>query len=144
MRYYGHLLEEDYMAYAQAHAHVNPDGKDYDYWVNIENFENLQRYNETRLLQRRPDELYPDTDFYAWQWDNIESRLEYEKIRIRSDNAFSRSTFVLGGILLNHLISAVDALRAARNAEPLDPDRVRIGFSPLPSRGMALIVSKSF
>jgi hypothetical protein len=143
-RYYGHLRKEDYIAFAEAHARVNPSGKDHDYWVNIENFDNIHAYNETRLQQRRLDEIYPDNSDYAWQWDSTRSRLEYERIRISSDNAYSRSTFVLGGVVLNHLISAIDALRAARSRQNPDPNRMRVGVSPLPSGGLEFVVCKPF
>lgn len=52
---------------------------------------------------------------YAWSWGS--NRLEHEHFRTlirRSDEAARASTTILGVILVNHVVSAVDALLTAR------------------------------
>jgi len=143
-RAYGNMKKDDYIRYAIVHAGIDQSDKDYDYYVNIENYDNLRDYNSARLQQRRVDEVYPDNDYYYWQWDSHASRLEYERIRIASDNAFSRSIFVIGGILINHIISGIDAVRAAKSQEIPDENRLRMGVSLLPEGGMTVNLCKQF
>lgn len=52
---------------------------------------------------------------FAWSWGS--SRLEHEQFRTlirRSDEAARSATTLLGAILVNHVVSAVDALLSAR------------------------------
>lgn len=61
---------------------------------------------------------------YAWAWDaNLAAQNVYTELMHRSDEALRSATRTLGLILANHLVSAVDALIAARlratdHAEP--------------------------
>ena len=64
---------------------------------------------------------------YVWSWRN--SDLEHEEFKeaiSRSDEAFRSGTRMLGVILANHLVSAVDALVLAR-VQALSENRVRVG-----------------
>jgi hypothetical protein len=64
---------------------------------------------------------------YVWSWRN--SDLEHEEFKeaiSRSDEAYRSATRMLGVILANHLVSAVDALVLAR-VQALTENRLRIG-----------------
>ena len=64
---------------------------------------------------------------YVWSWRN--SDLEHEEFKeaiSRSDEAHRSATRMLGVILANHLVSAVDALVLAR-VQALSENRVRVG-----------------
>lgn len=64
---------------------------------------------------------------YIWSWGN--SRLEQQEFQetiARSDAAFRNATTMMGVILANHVVSAVDALVMAR-VKLLNEHRIRIG-----------------
>ena len=66
-------------------------------------------------------------DGFSWNWGN--SRLEQEQFKetiSRSDAAFRDATRMMGVILANHIVSAVDALVQAR-VKMLNERRIRIG-----------------
>jgi hypothetical protein len=66
-------------------------------------------------------------DDYIWSWGN--NRLEQEEFQetiARSDAAFRAATRMMGVILANHIVSAVDALVLAR-VKMLSRHGVRIG-----------------
>ncbi len=70
---------------------------------------------------------------YVWSWRN--SELEHEEFResiARSDEAFRSGTRMLGVILANHLVSAVDALVLAR-VQAVSENRIRIGSALEPA-----------
>ena len=55
------------------------------------------------------------TDVYRWSWRNARLEQDVYRASIRaSDDAYRTATNYLGGILLNHLLSAVDAFVATR------------------------------
>ncbi len=143
-RAYGNWKKGDYQHLAVSHAGVNLSGKDHQYFVNIENFDTLREYNETKLQQREFDKLYPETPYYNWQWNSEASRHQFEKLRIASDTAYQRSLFVIGGIVINHIVSAIDALRLARKNRQESENRIRIGLAGLPEGGLMVLLWKSF
>ncbi len=97
-------------SYAARHAGVNPADKSDTYYANIGNFDTIHQYNEAKLRQRNLNDYYRDVDKWHWQWDSAANRARFDQLRISSDKARNRSTFVLGAILANHLISAIDAV----------------------------------
>ena len=72
-------------------------------------------------------------DGFAWNWGT--SRLEQEQFKetiSRSDAAFRDATRMMGVILANHIVSAVDALVQAR-VKMLNEHRIRIGSTLEPN-----------
>lgn len=143
-RTYGNWKKGDYQNLAVSRAGVNLSGKDHSYFVNIENFNSIREYNEAKLQQRQFDEVYPETPYYQWQWDSETSRHQFEKLRISSDTAYHRSLFVIGGIVINHIVSGINALRLVRKNRQENENRVRIGLAGLPEGGMMVLLWKSF
>jgi hypothetical protein len=143
-RTYGHWKEDDYRRFAVSHAGVNLAGKDHQYFVNIENYDSIQDYNEAKLRQRNIDAMYPENDMYSWQWDSGDSRKRFEQLRIASDTAFNNSLFVIGGIVLNHIISGIDALSAARRRAENRQNHIRFGVIGLPQGGGMVTLLKVF
>jgi hypothetical protein len=141
---YGRWKQRDYRLFAASHAGVNPEGKNRDYFVAIENYMNIIAYNDAKLQQRRVDKLYPERQAFNWQWDSEVSRKRYKGMRIKSDLAYRNSLFVVGGIVLNHLVSGIDAVRVAgRNSNALKRE-VRVGLSGLPEGGGMVFFMKRF
>jgi len=125
-RTYGNWLRNDYLVFAATHAGVDISGKDKDYFANLSAYPSIYEYNEEMRRQRRSEEIYP-LDSHFWQWDNRASRLKYDQIRTSSERAYNRATLMIGGILLNHILSAIDALWAAhRYNKRQQPSNVRI------------------
>ena len=55
------------------------------------------------------------TDVFRWSWRNARLEQDVYRASIRaSDDAYRRATNYLGALLLNHLVSAVDAFVATR------------------------------
>jgi len=143
-RMYGNMKRDDARLFAAAHAGIDLSGKDDRYFVNIENFMSLGDYNAFKLKQRDLNALYPEDETHAWQWDSETSRRRYERMRVASDRAYSRSTIVVAAVILNHLVSGVDAIRVMNQRESLSEKNLQVGFVPLHGPGMALAVRKSF
>ncbi|MFZ5433114.1 MAG: hypothetical protein ACOZB3_04990 [Calditrichota bacterium] len=121
---YGNSARDDYKALAAVHAGVIGDHS-HDFYVDVGNWMNVDQYNERRLRDRDYDALYTDPED-QWTWDSDHNRSEMEKIRIRSDRAFNSIIYFVGGMVLNHVASAIHAGRmAARQREGLSgiPDR---------------------
>ena len=102
--------ETEYKAYAAEHAGIDLIGKDRQFWVDIGNYLSLFTFNEEHLRWRDFNALYEDNDTWAWSWDSSNNRERFENTRIASDSWRLRGSFLIGGVVLNHIVSAIDAL----------------------------------
>ena len=133
---------DDYALFATSHAGVDATGKEHDYYVNVENFNSLRDYNDAKLRQRNPALLYPETEAYYWQWDSESNRKKFESMRINADDAKSRALLVIGGIVINHVISGIDAVRVVRKGQKVS--QLSYGVQGLPEGGMRVSMQLRF
>ena len=101
-----------YQSFAVEHAGVDADNKDHKYWVDIGNYIDLNQHNSEHLRWRYLDEIYDESD--RWLWDNKNNMKNFESMRIRSDMLAKTGEYVIGAIIMNHLLSAIDTLYLLR------------------------------
>ncbi len=114
-RQYGTWLQTDARDYASSHAGVSQNGKDDQFFVNIGNFDNVYDYNDKKLRDRDISDVYDPAQGYSWNWDSDASRQRFRALRISSDKVFNNSRFVIGAIVVNHIVSALNAARLVRH-----------------------------
>jgi hypothetical protein len=114
---YGNWRENDYETFAASHAGVNLDGKNHTYFIDVGNFDDIYEHNAYRLQQRNWNKYYQDVEFYYWKWDSKENMQKFDDLRISADTADSRAKFVLGAIVANHIVSAIDAVWSVHRYE---------------------------
>ncbi len=115
---YSRVLERDYQAYAARHAGVQPEGKSAQYWIDIGNANNIYEFNERRRVQRNLAATYPETSTYYWQWDSEASRFYYGDLRTRQYRWERATIFVISGMVLNRLLSAINVIRLQKSGSP--------------------------
>jgi len=111
---YSNILKKNYAAFAAEHANVSSGSKSHKYWVDIGNFDSVTDYNDEHLRNREMDDLYPDNLKWSWEWDTNGNRNTFETKRILSDQMKLAASFGMGAVVLNHVISAIDALYLKR------------------------------
>lgn len=107
---YGNWLKNDAYNYAVLHASIKKDGKDDNFYINIGNYDNVDQYNNERLLYGEYDKLYSASAGWGFYWDTPENRRRYRDDRIASERTLNDRIFITGAILLNHVISGISAL----------------------------------
>lgn len=139
---YSDWKEEDYQLYAATHAGVDVQGKSKEYFEDVSLFTSMEEYNRQQLINFREEaQLYSGSDF--WEWDSDSSQREFDSIYRASTNAEHNAIIVTGVVLLNHLVSAVDAARTARayNKEHASrPSPVQLSLSVRPASGSSMVV----
>ncbi len=105
---------DDYRSYAAAHAHVDLQGKNDSYFINISNYDDIDSYNAAKLRQRNLPAFYQDVEKYYWKWNSTAERKKFDDIRLSAEKADNRALFMLGAVVANHLISAIDAIWCVR------------------------------
>ena len=108
----GNSLRDDSRAFATSRAGVDPTGKDDQYFVDVGNFLDIHEYNEKQLRDREPELLYDPAAGYSWEWDSDASRATYREQRIDSETMYNNNKFVVAGLIVNRVASAINAVRS--------------------------------
>jgi len=111
---FANIKRKNYIAFASKHAAISSSGKNHKYWVDIGNYNSIENYNNEHLRNREMDDLYPDDKKWSWDWDLELNRKKFEDKRIRSDQLELFATFGVGALIVNHLVSSIDALYLKR------------------------------
>ncbi len=111
--YFRHLVSE-YKIFARSHAGISSGGKPDRFWTDIGKYDNIYDYNTQRERERLFGELYDLTPENMWQWDSHGNRLEYDAKRLHANDIDNQRVYFQLAIVLNHLISGINALRLAR------------------------------
>ena len=82
--------------------------------MDIGNYDAVRDYNDEHLRNREVSDLYPEDKRWSWDWDGNDNRNEFERQRILSDQMKLAATFGIGATILNHMVSAIDALYLKR------------------------------
>ncbi len=147
---YGRSTRADYEALARAHAGVT-GGHGHDFYVDVANWMTVEEYNERRLQERNFDALYT-SPLDHWAWDSNTHRAQMEDTRIKSDRAFNRVIYFVGGMVLNHVTSAIHAGRMAARMREAEAPQSQIyapawdfAVEPLvPAAGLQLRLVRNF
>ncbi|MEF3695238.1 MAG: hypothetical protein V3576_07815 [Candidatus Cloacimonadota bacterium] len=134
------LSQTEYVDYAIRYAGIRPDDYTPDYYSHLSRYSSsgFEAGGYNSMIRQQAREIYPDDpaaqqsyideniypEEQGWQWESMENRREYNRIRIYNKNLKDYSKIATGVLVLNHLISTIDFLRY-----PLgDSSKVSFGF----------------
>ena len=60
------------------------------------------------------NDLYPEDKKWSWYWDLDSNRNLFEKNRILSDQIKLAAKFGIGALVINHIVSSIDAMYLKR------------------------------
>ena len=60
------------------------------------------------------NDLYPEDKKWSWDWDFDSNRNLFEKNRILSDQMKLAAKFGIGALVINHIVSSIDAMYLKR------------------------------
>ena len=108
-------IEKKYIAFAHEHAGAKSSFDD-RYWVDIGNYNTNLDFDAEHLRMR--DAKEGQWEKYPWNWgNNDDQREKFEKMRISSDKYYLGGKFLIGGIIMNHIISTINTLYIIRLKE---------------------------
>lgn len=110
MSVYASNQEDNFKAYATSNASINTVGKNDDYFATIGQFENIDEYNDQKALERNFNQMY-DSETFFWKWQSTEDRRTYRSMWSSSEQTYNDLRFVVGAMILNRVISAINAVR---------------------------------
>ncbi len=135
---YASVLENDFQSFAAVHAGVNTSGKNDQYWIDISYSSNIYAYNEKKLVERDKNAIYSENSVNYWQWDSESNRLKYNDIRLKQLDWKRTANFVISGLVLNRLVSAIDVIRILKKESRQNKERASLlyfNYHPSPLQG---------
>lgn len=146
--YYGKFQRNNYINFAKVNGGVNSTGKDENYWAVVGNYMNVYDYNNEKLLNRQFNSVY-DENTHFWFWNSNEERKTYRNLWLSSERAFNNKQFPISLIIINHLVSAINAALIAKNYnESLSQSSVKVfpqfGFDKFYNPAVKISLQKNF
>jgi len=111
--------ESDYRAFAELHADVDMDNKDYLFAVNMGQYDSLEEFNDIYDRRRLIEEKYPEGQSYGWHWDSTSNRRKFNDLRIKSVTRDKYARFTAAGLVIHRVISFIDVLYLERTGKNL-------------------------
>lgn len=145
---YGTRMESNYKNFAETKGGANIEGKNEKYYADLGNYLDIEQYNRRQELDRNFAGVYDDS--YYWKWDSQEERREYRRMWKSSENAYNNIRFAAGALILNRIVSAINAVRLTvkhnRNLEQQTSWNISFGVNkePLLPTQMIMNIQTSF
>ena len=109
--------KNNYIVHGEYFADVNWDNKNDLYAANVGNYTCLsfddcgdEAYNIIKSQNFLYDEMYPEGEGFDWNWENRDERLKYDTWRNKSKNYNDMKGFIIGGMIVNRIISVFDVI----------------------------------
>lgn len=128
MNAYSSWQKDNYQTYAASRAGVNNSNKDENYYARIGEYTSIETYNDQKALERNFNEMY-DEEKYFWKWNSIEERRTYRDMWTSSEQTSNDIRFVVGGLILNRVASAINAARLVTSYNKRLEEEVSWNFS---------------
>lgn len=128
MHAYSSWQKDNYQSYAASRAGVDNSNKNADYYATIGNYSSVDSYNDEKALERNFDKMY-DSEKYFWKWSSTEERRTYRDMWTSSEQTDNDIRFVVGGLILNRVVSAINAARLVASYNNRLEEEVSWNFS---------------
>jgi hypothetical protein len=120
-RTYGGWKKDDYIQFGLEKGGVQLEDKP-DWFVDyVSYYDNIDQYNQYgRAIDRGRPYLAKSSENY-WYWNSTSDKSAFREIKNRSREAYRRSDFMIGAMILNRMVSAIHAIRiAGRTGKRID------------------------
>jgi len=109
LNYYGNWQRDNYKDYAAVHAGIDLTNKSENYFATISSYLNINDYNNEKYLNREFHKVL-DLNTHYWNWPSNDARKKYRSMWVSSESAFNNVRFAAAMIVVNHLVSAINAV----------------------------------
>ena len=114
---YGKWRKDDLVNYAATYASADLSDKDDEFIDLVGFYTDIDEYNTAGRVGDRERPYLPDVQQYHWRWQSEQEQNAFRNLKNRSREAFRRSEFMLGLMVLNRVVSIIDAVRDAKRAQ---------------------------
>ena len=109
MNQYSNWQKDRYHSFAASNGGVNTAGKDDGYFTNIGIYTDINEYNDDMARSGDFNKMY-NTELDYWKWTGSD-RIAYRTMWTAGEQAHNNLRFVVGALILNRVVSAINAAR---------------------------------
>lgn len=140
--------EADYVAHATLHAGTDPSGRSDQYLEDLGEYASAAQYNEYAAGIEGPSAVLYGGEA-DWEWDSEAPRQQYKGLRRSAWLAHTRTTYVIGGLALGRIVSAIHAARSVETkgqpkSKPQAGTQVRAASAGFGRPGFGLALVRTF
>ncbi|TNE74078.1 hypothetical protein EP331_02420 [bacterium] len=107
-------LQQNMYAHVELYAGTSIQNRDRGYALALTRYENLSAYNEYQERSRNWNAFIADTPSNRWQWESVDAREDYIRMRNKIDANNQQLPFIVTVMVANRIISGISAFIRAR------------------------------
>ncbi|GJQ62725.1 MAG: hypothetical protein SCALA702_17780 [Melioribacteraceae bacterium] len=130
---YGNYEKNNYQSYAEAYGGVNLEQKNDEYWAIIGDYTDVNQFNTIQELNRDFNEVY-SVETHYWKWESEVARKDYRNSWSSSEQAYNNVRFAVGALVLNRIVSAINAVRLVARHNNAVEESQGLSFNMMMSR----------
>ena len=113
---------DQYTGFAELHADIDMDGRDYDFIIDMSNYDSMADHDADVASYHGEDfsNYQYSNDSYNWEWDSTENRLEFDRMRRNSLTSEMVADFALAGLIINRIVSMIDVVYLNKKNSNID------------------------
>ena len=141
---YSSMKNDDLINFAATNASANLQGKDDNFLDMVGFYESIDDYNSFGRVFDTDRPYFEDNQENHWRWTSESDQSAYRNLKNRSREALRKSEFMLGLVVLNRIVSVIDAIRSSKKAnrtideygssEETDKTNYRFSIDPFNSK----------
>ena len=113
------VYEDNYINYGIDYSGANVADFNYQYAINVGDYNTMSDYNNAMLGRRIPDKVYPNDEGYEWNWESNSNRLKYRDMLRTSRNLDKLGDFAIAGLLIHRIVGIINYTYLMNNNKSL-------------------------
>ena len=131
------IYESNYINYGVDYCGSDVSDFNYQYAINVGDYDSLSEYNDAMLGKRLSDKLYPQDQGYNWDWESSNNRLKYRNMLRTSRDLDKVADFAIAGLLIHRIVAVINYTYLMNKGEYLglsssvyktDPQTIQLEF----------------
>ena len=102
------MYNDNYINYGISYASTNVDSFNFQYAINVGDYESMSDYNNAMLGRRLADKVYPQDEGYDWNWESSKDRLKYRDMLRTSRDLDKIGDFAIAGLIIHRIVALIN------------------------------------
>ena len=113
------VYSNNYINYGIDYSDTDVSNFNYQYAINVGDYNSMSEYNDAMLRRRLPDKLYPQDEGYDWIWEAPSNRLKYRNMLRTSRDLDKLGDFAIAGLLIHRIVGIINYAYIKNKGRPL-------------------------
>ena len=102
------MYENNYINYGVEYGETDVSDYNYQYAINVGDYDSFSEYNDAMLRKRLSERVYPQNQGYEWDWESSDNRLKYRNMLRTSRDLDKIGDFAIAGLLIHRIVAVIN------------------------------------